>query len=157
MASVRHHVRIGAAAADVWAVVGRPELLHLWFPGITACTVDGTSRTIVTGNGVSMPEQIVTHDHLLRRFQYRITAPLFRDHLATIDVLELGDESVVVYSTDAEPAVMALVIGGGTLGALRELERQFVAGHGPAFDAARTPADTPPGLPASPANVSETR
>ena len=139
VASVRHHVRIPAAADDVWAVAGRPELLHLWFPGITACTVDGSTRTIVTGTGATMPEQIVTLDHLLRRFQYRITAPLFGAHLATLDVLDLGDESVVVYATDAEPAVMALVIGGGTLGALRELQRQFTEGHGPALDAARLP------------------
>lgn len=138
---MRHHVRIAAPAADVWRVVGRPDLLHLWFPGITECTVaehDGVAtRTIVTGNGIPMPEQIVTHDHLLRRFQYRITAPAFRHHLATLDVLDLGDESVVVYSTDAEPAVMALVIGGGTLGALRELQRQFAAGAGPALDAVK--------------------
>jgi len=147
VASVRHHVQIAAPAADVWRVVGRPELLHLWFPGITSCTVaeqDGAlTRTIVTGNGVAMPEQIVTNDALLRRFQYRITAPLFRNHLATIDVLDItgddeqADTSVVVYSTDAEPAVMALVIGGGTLGALRELQRQFTAGSGPALDAAQ--------------------
>lgn len=142
MASARYHVQIDAPAADVWRVVGRPELLHLWFPGIVDCTVaeEGgvTTRTIVTGNGIPMPEQIVTHDHLLRRFQYRITAPMFRSHLATIDVLDLADDTcVVVYSTDAEPAVMALVIGGGSLGALRELKRQFDAGRGPAVDAVR--------------------
>ena len=143
MASTRYHVRIDAPADEVWRVVGRPDLLHLWFPGIVGCTVEGDTRTIVTGNGVPMPEQIVTHDHLLRRFQYRITAPLFRNHLATLDVLDLDDEScVVVYSTDAEPAVMALVIGGGTLGALRELQRQFHAGSGPAVDAARTDEPT---------------
>lgn len=136
MASTRYHVQIDAPADDVWRVVGRPELLHLWFPGIVDCTVEGDTRTIVTGNGVPMPERIVLRDDLLRRFQYRITAPLFRSHLATLDVLELGAGTcVVVYSTDAEPAVMALVIGGGTLGALRELQRQFHAGSGPALDA----------------------
>jgi hypothetical protein len=137
MASMRYHVRIEASADAVWGVVGRPELLHLWFPGITSCTVEGDRRTIVTGNGVAMPEEIVTHDDLLRRFQYRITTPVFRHHLATIDVLDLDDGTCVVqYATDADPAVMALVIGGGTLGALRELQRQFHAGSGPALDAA---------------------
>lgn len=145
---MRHHARVPATADDVWNVVGRPELLHLWFPGIVSCSVaehDGVvTRTIVTGSGVSMPEQIVTHDHLLRRFQYRITAALFRQHLATIDVLDLGDESVVVYSTDADPAVMALVIGGGTLGAVRELQRQFAKGAGPALNAAGASAPATP-------------
>ena len=138
MATLRREVRIAATADDVWQVVGRPELLHLWFPGITACTVQGTTRIITTGAGIPMPEEIVTNDALQRRFQYKITAPLFRNHLATVDVIDLGDGTcVTVYSTDAEPAVMALVISGGTIGALAELKRQFDAGTGPAIVAAR--------------------
>ncbi len=60
-----------------------------------------------------MPERLLTVDPTLRRFQYRITAPLFAEHLSTIDVHDLGDgTSLVVYSVDAEPAALALVIGG---------------------------------------------
>jgi len=136
MATIRREVRIHRPAAEVWAVVGRPELLHLWFPGIVACRVDGTSRVVTLGSGIEMPEEIVTNDALQRRFQYRITSPLVRHHLATLDVIDLGDDTcVVVYSTDAEPAVMALVIGGGTGGALDELARQFGTGVGPALAA----------------------
>ena len=136
MATQRHEIRIDASADDVWRVAGRPELLHHWFPGIIDCAVDGNRRVITMGSGVPMPEEIVTNDSLQRRFQYRITAPLFTSHLATLDVLDVGDgTSMVVYSTDAEPAVMALVIGGGTIGALDELKRQFDAGAGPALDA----------------------
>jgi len=137
MGGVRHHIRIAASADHVWEVVGRPELLHLWFPGIVAGTVDGNTRTITTGQGVDMPEEIVANDRLLRRFQYRITAPVFQHHRGTIDVIELApDDTLVVYSTDAEPSVMALMIGSGTLDALRELQRQFTDG-GPALEAAR--------------------
>ncbi len=51
-----------------------------------------------------MPERLLTVDASLRRLQYRITAPMFREHLGTIDVHDLGDgSSLVVYSTDAEP------------------------------------------------------
>lgn len=139
MATLRREIRINASADDVWQVVGRPELLHLWFPGIVDCTVTGNTRVITTASGIPMPEEIITNDALQHRFQYRITAPLFSNHLATVDVIDLGDgTSLVVYSTDAEPAVMALVIGGATTGALEELERQFAAGSGPALDAART-------------------
>ena len=61
-----------------------------------------------------------------RRFQYRITAPIFRHHRGTIDVIDLGDGTcLVVYSTDADPRTMALIIGGGTAGALDELKRQM--------------------------------
>jgi hypothetical protein len=115
-------VRIARSPADVWALVGDPARLPEWFPGITDATVDGTSRVITTGAGLPMPEEIVTNDPLLRRFQYRITAPMFREHLSTLDVLDLGDgTSVVVYGVDAEPATMALVIGGAAGNALDNL------------------------------------
>lgn len=137
-ASIRREGHIARPAEQVWEVVGRPELLHLWFPGVTDCRVDGDTRTITTGTGVEMPEQILTHDPIQRRFQYRITSPLVREHLGTIDVVDLGDgTSLVVYSTDADPATMALVISGGTGGAIDELRRQLESGEGPAIDAVR--------------------
>jgi hypothetical protein len=44
------------------------------------------------------------------------------EHLSTIDVHDLGDgTSFVVYSVDAEPAVLALVIAGGARAALTNL------------------------------------
>lgn len=140
MATIRREIRIDRPADAVWAVVGRPEILHLWFPGIDACvmaTVDGAlHRTITMGSGISMPEEIIVNDPLQRRFQYRITNPLFTHHLGMIDVIELDANScLVVYSTDAVPDPMALVIGGATGGALDELARQFEAGEGPALDA----------------------
>jgi carbon monoxide dehydrogenase subunit G len=52
-ASVRREVRIGAGADEVWAVVGDPTRLAEWFPGVVSCTVDGTSRVVTTGSGLS--------------------------------------------------------------------------------------------------------
>lgn len=124
--SIRHHVLIRRPADDVWALAGDPARLHEWFPGITSCQVDGASRVIVLGSGLPMPEEILVCDPVQRRFQYRITAPLLTFHRGTIDVIDLGDETcLVVYSTDADPRTMALVIGGGTAGALQELARQM--------------------------------
>jgi uncharacterized protein YndB with AHSA1/START domain len=120
--SVRREVRIRCAPDDVWAWVGAPERLAEWWPGITACTVDGSTRTITLGSGLPMPEQLLTVDPLQRRFQYRITAPIFVEHTSTIDVHDLRDgTSLVVYSIDAEPSTMALVIGGAAGNALAHL------------------------------------
>ena len=120
--SVRHQMRIGRRADDIWALVGDPTRLDEWFPGIDSCTVDGDQRVIVTGSGLPMPEQLLTIDATQRRFQYRITSPLFKEHLGTIDVHDLEDgTSLVVYSTDANPAALALVIGGACRAALAHL------------------------------------
>ncbi len=124
--SVRHFVRIDRPAADVWAVVGDPARLAEWFPGIAACVVEGRTRTVTLATGLVFPEEILVNDPLQRRFQYRITAPLLREHRGTIDVFDLGDGTcVVAYATDADPRTMALTIGGGTAGALEELKRQM--------------------------------
>lgn len=126
LGSIRHHVRIDRSADVVWELAGDPARLHEWFPGIVACQVDGSTRVITTGTGLPMPEEILVHDHVQRRFQYTLTVPMVAFHRGTIDVLDLGDDScVVVYTTDCDPRTMALTIGGGTAGALDELKRQM--------------------------------
>lgn len=125
--SVRHDVRIGCPADEIWAMVGDPARLGEWFPGIESCTVDGDQRVIVTRSGLPMPEQLLTVDATLRRFQYRITSPLVKEHLGTIDVHDLENgTALVVYSTDADPAALALVIGGASRAALAHLAELVV-------------------------------
>src|SRR3546814_20742214 len=83
-----------------------------------------------------MEETILTCDNLQRRFQYRIDGRPFTEHLGTLDVHELGPgRSLVVYATDAAPAVMAIILGGGMAAALEELARQLESGQGPAIAA----------------------
>ena len=124
MASLRHELRIDASADAVWDVVRRPESIPTWFPGIESCTVDGNVRVVTTAIGMEMPEEILTIDDTNRRFAYRITSPIYRFHLGVIDVIELGhDDSLCVYSTTAEPDPLALLIAGGTVGALAEIKR----------------------------------
>jgi hypothetical protein len=72
-----------------------------------------------------MDEEILTIDNDLRRFAYRVTSGLFRFHLGVIDVIELGArDTLCVYSTTAEPDTLALLIAGGTAGALEEISRR---------------------------------
>jgi len=124
--SVRREVRIERTPDDVWALVGDPARLPEWWPGIVGCTVDGMTRVIVTGSGIPMAEDLLTIDPILRRLQYRITVSFFTEHLSTIDVLDLGDgTSLVVYSVDAQPSTMALVIGGAAGNALENLRRMM--------------------------------
>ncbi len=126
LGSLRHQIRIHKPVDDVWTLAGDPARLHEWFPGVTSCTVVGTTRTIVTDAGFAMPEEILVNDAVQRRFQYRLTLPIFKFHRGTIDAIDLGDETtLVVYSTEADPRAMALTIAGATAGALDELKRQL--------------------------------
>jgi hypothetical protein len=110
----------------VWPLIGDPTAIAGWFPGMVDAQVDGSVRVITTAAGIPLPEEIVTVDPILRRFQYRVTAPLLRNHLGTVDVFDLRDgRSLVSYSTDAEPDPVALIIGGATGNALHELKRQL--------------------------------
>ena len=131
MATVRREVRIPFPAEEVWRVVGDPGTIHLWFPGIVSSSVeqteDGVVRNVVLGSGIPLVERIITNDPITRRFQYCITGGAFREHLGTIDVIDLGDGTcLAVYGTDATPDVMALVIGGASGAALEGL-RDLVA------------------------------
>ena len=143
--SARHAVQLDRDPDQVWALLGAPDRVHEWFPGIASCTVDGDQRVVVTGSGIPMPEQLLTVDPVLRRFQYRITAPMFTEHLSTIDVHCLRDGScLAVYSVDADPAPLALVIAGAARAGLENLDRLLAAAHGQAAPApAPAPAPSP--------------
>lgn len=128
--TVRRHVHIARTADDVWEAIGDPARVHEWFIGIESCTVDGTTRVITTRSGIPIPEEIVTHDQIQRRFQYRITGGIVQEHLSTLDVIDLEDGTcVAIYSADAIPATMALVIAGAAGNALEQLRITLEGPH----------------------------
>lgn len=124
MATIRRQVFINRSADDVWALVGRPDLLHEWFP-TTGTKMEGNTRWIYLASGLTFEEEIVTLDHALRRFQYKIVNnPLISTHLGTADVIEDPHGGcVVTYSTDMEPEVLALIIGGAAGAGLQKLKQ----------------------------------
>jgi carbon monoxide dehydrogenase subunit G len=144
-ASVRRHALIDAPADAAWAVVTRADVLATWFPGLRQVVMrTPTIRTVTTGAGISLDEEIVTNDPLQRRFQYRITGGFFTEHLASVDVIHLDEgRCLVAYSSDADPATMAIVLGGVMEGALASLKEQLEAGTGPALAAIAVPPAVP--------------
>jgi hypothetical protein len=124
MASLRYERRIAAAPEVVWQVFCEPSSIPQWFPGVVSCTMEGSVRTLTLKSGIEVPEEILVVDALQRRFAYRMKAALYTFHLATIDVIELGEhDSLCVYSTTAEPDTLALLTGAGTAYALDEIAR----------------------------------
>lgn len=129
--SVRRHVRIDRPADVVWEAIGDPSRIHEWFVGIVDSKVDGNTRLITTGMGFPIPEEIVTDDPIQRRFQYRITGGLVKEHLSTMDAIDLGDgTTLVIYAADADPAPMSLVIAGAAGNALLELKKTLESAEG---------------------------
>ncbi len=149
MATVRRELRLPHGADAVWQVVGDPGTIHEWFPGIVSSTVEetdeGVVRHVVLASGIPLVEHVVTNDPISRRFQYRIAGGAFREHLGTIDVIDLGDGTcLAVYGTDATPDVMALVIGGASGAALEGL-LDVVAARAAAQDVTGTGGSTQEG------------
>ena len=114
MATIRSHARVQRSADDVWKVVGDPTRIVQWVPGVTAVTVEDNIRTLTLAAGLPVFEEIVTLDHRMRRFQYRITGPLpVKYHLGTMDVIEDGEPGcLLMYSTEISPDPMAFVLDG---------------------------------------------
>jgi hypothetical protein len=126
MGTVRRHVFIDAPADRVWSLVGDPARLHEWFPVVTS-EVDGATRWVTLASGLRFEEDIVTLDHDLRRFQYRIiNNPIVKSHLGTVDVIPDGERRcLAVYSTDLDPEAMALMIAGAAGAGLAKLREMF--------------------------------
>lgn len=114
MATIRHHTRIARTPDEVWKVVSDAGSISTWFPLIEQSRTENGVRYCSLQGGGKLEEVIVTSDDELRRFQYRITAgdmPV-EHHLGTIDVIEDGQTSLVVYSTDVTPDEMAEQMDG---------------------------------------------
>ena len=127
MATLRREVRIARAADDVWAVIADAGAIAEWFPAMESSSLDGETRHCSLRSGLELVEQIVTSDAELRRFQYRVTGgvPVI-EHLATVDVFELGPcDALLVYSTEVEPAPLALVLGDAIEEAVQHLRSRL--------------------------------
>lgn len=112
MATIRHHTRIDKPADEVWTLVADYGALGDWFPGVDGCSLDGDVRTVAT-MGIEIQEERITSDDELRRLQYSIVGgPMVPEHhLATIDVIEDGDDTLLVYSCDVRPDELADMFG----------------------------------------------
>lgn len=113
MGSIRRTQHIECTPDKAWELIGDPARLHEWFP-ITSCRVEGNKRWITQANGVTMEEDIITVDNALMRFQYSIVNnPMITEHMGTVDVFDDGHgHCIAMYSTNAKPHPLALVIGG---------------------------------------------
>jgi hypothetical protein len=69
----------------------------------------------------------VTVDDDLRRFQYSITEmPIpVEYHLSTIDVLEDGDGTLIIYGVDVRPDMLSGILAPTIAGAVAGMKKHF--------------------------------
>jgi hypothetical protein len=120
---------LASSAEAVWSFIGRPEVLHEWFP-TSSTRVEGDKRWVTLPSGIVFEEQILLVDNDLRRFQYSIiNSPLITHHVGTVDVIALADDRcIVIYGTDIEPEVLGLAIGAAAGDGLHALHERFGEG-----------------------------
>jgi uncharacterized protein YndB with AHSA1/START domain len=110
MTTLRSHTVLDIPATDVWELVRDVTGIADWFPAMSTSSGDDRHRTVVLGDGSRLEEDIVTRDDVLRRLQYRAVGGdlAVTSHLGTVDVIDLGgNRTIVVYSTEIEPADLA--------------------------------------------------
>ena len=123
MASVRKHAWIECSADDVWAVVRDHGAISQWFPGIDESSEIAADKRSCVVEGNVIEEAIVTSDDEIRRLQYVVTAGFpVEHHLATVDVIDNGDNCLVVYSTDVKPDEAKEAVGPALEGGLEGLK-----------------------------------
>ncbi|NBX13494.1 MAG: SRPBCC family protein [Acidimicrobiia bacterium] len=112
MGSVRRHVHIDRDPDSVWKLVGDLARQHEWFP-LSSCRVEGNKRWITLPSGITFEEDIITHDHSLRRFQYRMVGnPGINSHLGTCDVLDDGHGGADGFPTALHGGERTGLVGG---------------------------------------------
>lgn len=128
MATFRFHTRVPAAPDAVWAVLSDVQTIPQWFPGIDSAVFDGEFRILQLSNGGTLRARVVTSDPQLRRFQYSFVDGLpqpIEFHLGTLDVIEDGSGSLVVYSQQIEPDALGAIVGPAVSGGIDGIGRYF--------------------------------
>lgn len=128
MATFRVHTRVPTPPDEVWAVLRDVDTIPQWFPGVDKATFDGTHRSLELSDGGRITARVVTSDDELRRFQYSFVEglpPPITFHLGTLDVIEDGTGSLVVYSQQVEPDALGEIVGPAVAGGIEGIRAYF--------------------------------
>jgi hypothetical protein len=115
MATIIKDFVIDANPADVWAALEDFGALHTRLvPGfVTACSLDGDTRTVTFSNGSVAKELLVTSDAKLRRLVYAVISERIKQHSASAQVFDNGQGgSRFVWTVDVLPNELAPYMSG---------------------------------------------
>lgn len=111
MASIHKEFEVAATARDVWNAVRDFGAVHTRLaPGFV---MDGDSRLVTFSNGTSARELLVDCDDARQRLVYAVISERIRQHSASVQILQDGDErSRFIWTVDVLPNDIAPYISG---------------------------------------------
>lgn len=115
MASIHKEFEVAATARDVWNAVRDFGAVHTRLaPGfVIDAVMDGDSRLVTFSNGTSARELLVDCDDSRQRLVYAVISERIRQHSASVQILQNGDErSRFIWTVDVLPNDIAPYISG---------------------------------------------
>jgi carbon monoxide dehydrogenase subunit G len=131
MASIHREIQLAAASEQVWDALRDVGRIHeRLVPGfVTDCRLDGDSRIVTFGNGMTARERIIDIDDAQRRVVWSVVGEPFTHHNASVQAFAEGADSTrLVWIADLLPNELEDQIGAmidqGMAAMKRTLERR---------------------------------
>lgn len=114
MASIRSEIEVAAAPALVWDALRDVGRIHerLVRGFVTDCRLEGDTRVVTFGNGMTVRERIVDIDDVQRRVVWSVVGAPFTHHNASVQAFAEGaDRTRLVWIADLLPDALATQVG----------------------------------------------
>lgn len=130
MATTHEEIVVEASAEHVWEAVCDVGALHTRLvPGFVSDTrMQGETRVVTFGNGLTVLEPIISIDHERRRLAWAAIGGRTTHYNAVLEVLPQGSGCLVRWTTDLLPHEAAPVIAGMQRQGLGVLKKTLEAG-----------------------------
>ena len=130
MASIRSEIEVAAAAALVWDALRDVGRIHwrLVRGFVTDCRLEGDTRVVKFGNGMTVRERIVDIDDAQRRVVWSVVGAPFTHHNASVQAFAEGaDRTRLVWIADLLPDALATQVGAMVDEGLAAMKRTLEA------------------------------
>ena len=114
MASIRSEIEVAAAPALVWDALRDVGRIHerLVRGFVTDCRLEGDTRVVTFGNGMTVRERIVDIDDVQRRVVWSVVGAPFTHHNASVQAFAEGaDRTRLVWIADLLPDTLEMQVG----------------------------------------------
>ena len=136
MASIRREIEVAVAPALAWDALRDVGRIHerLVRGFVTDCRLEGDTRVVTFGNGMTVRERIVDIDDVQRRVVWSVVGAPFTHHNASVQAFAEGaDRTRLVWIADLLPDSLETQVGAmidqGMAAMKRTLERSEERGE----------------------------